>query len=373
MDNNRMAALDYLCLSLIPGLGPAGAMRLLEHFNTADEALRATAKELAAVDGLRAGQVQGFAQAAECRRQAEQHLEAVSALGGFVVTLVDDLYPERLRQLPDPPLVLFALGNPDLLAADSVAIVGSRSATSYGRRAAWLLAENLAEHAVCVVSGMALGIDSEAHGGALKRGGTTVAILGSGLDVVYPPQNRPLYNAIRDNGLLLSEYPPGTRPDGFRFPARNRLIAGLSLGVVVVEAARRSGSLITAQLALDYGREIFAVPGQIDSCKSEGSHWLLQQGAKLVTSGRDILEELRYRAGIGEAAVPVPAGEMVAARGLDGDAAFLLDLLEPYPMTRDEVSERAGLSPARLSELFLLLELEGYIELLAGDRLRRLA
>jgi DNA processing protein len=371
--DNGMTALDYLCLSLIPGLGPAGALRLLAHFGTADRVLQATVKEQAAVDGLRAGQVQGFAHAADCRRQAEQHLEAIVALGGCVVTFADDLYPERLRQLPDPPLVLFALGDPGLLAADSVAIVGSRSATSYGRRAAWLLAENLAEHAVCVVSGMALGIDSEAHCGALKRGGATVAILGSGLDVVYPPQNRPLYNEIRDKGLLLSEYPPGTRPDGFRFPARNRLIAGLSLGVVVVEAARRSGSLITAQLALDYGREIFAVPGQIDSCKSEGSHWLLQQGAKLVTSGRDILDELRYGASAIEAAPRVPVGQVAAASELDSDAAFLLDLLEPYPMTRDEVSDRAGLNPARLSEIFLFLELEGYIELLAGDRVRRRA
>jgi len=361
---------DWLCLSLLPGLGPAGAARLLAHFGGPGQVLAAGPKEMAAVAGIRQNQLSGFSRLDECRRYAVRQLDRLADLGGTLLTQGDPRYPDNLRQIPDPPLVLYALGDISLLDSACVAMVGSRSATTYGRRAAWLLAENLAARGVTVVSGMAMGIDSEAHSGALRGSGATVAVLGSGLDVVYPQQNRALYEQIRARGLVLSEYPLGTRPEGYRFPARNRIIAGLSLGVVVVEAARKSGSLITAQLALDFGREVFAVPGQIDSYKSEGTHWLLREGAKLVAGGEDILEELRL------AAAPVGGWKMSAetgaGSGLDPDAAGLLQQLEPYPMSRDEVSERTGLSPARLSELFLYLELEGHIEMLAGDLVRRL-
>jgi DNA processing protein len=221
-----------------------------------------------------------------------------------------------------------------------------------------------------VVSGLALGIDSEAHWGAVRGDGGTIAVLGSGVDVVYPRQNHSLYEKIRAGGLLLSEYPFGTQPEGFRFPARNRIIAGISQGVVVVEAARKSGSLITAQMALDFGREVFAVPGQVDSYKSEGTHWLLKQGAQLVTSGTEIVEELCPSV-CGSATGPTGNSEEPLS-GLDPDAVALLQHLDPYPVSRDEVSEKAGLSPSRLSELFLFLELEGYVEVLPGDMIRKL-
>lgn len=364
------AASDWLCLSLIPGLGPAGAARLIAHFGDPGSVLQAGASALAKVSGIRQTQLSGFSSRDECRQHAERQLADLGALGGTLLTMADPRYPRMLLEIPDPPLVLYALGDVALLATPCVAMVGSRSASGYGRRAALLLSENLAVQGITVVSGLALGIDSEAHCGALKGGGTTIAVLGSGLDVVYPVQNRPLYDEIRTRGLVLSEYPLGTKPDGFRFPARNRIIAGLSRGVVVVEAARRSGSLITAQLALDFGREIFAVPGQIDSVKSEGAHWLLREGAKLVASGADIVEELCLGT-----ANEGWRGEEGGGRGygdLDPEAVALLEQLEPYPMSRDEVGDRTGLGPARLSELFLFLELEGHIELVAGDLVRRL-
>ncbi len=216
---------------------------------------------------------------------------------------------------------------------------------------------------------MALGIDTEAHAGALAAGGGTIAVLGTGLDVIYPEQNRRLYEQIGESGLLVSEYPLGTSPEGFRFPARNRIIAGLCLGVLVVEAARKSGSLITAQMALDSGREVFAVPGQIDSFKSEGTHWLLKQGAKLVQSAQDVFDELHFERhdsdkGWGKDD-PVPLS-------MDSDALHLLSYIEPYPRAREQLGIDAGLPPSRLSQLLLLLELDGLVEILPGDVVRRL-
>ncbi len=364
------APCDWICLSLLPGLGPGGLKKLLEKFGSAKAVLQARPEQLRTVAGLRASQLAGFDHVEEHRRQALRQFENARSLGADVVCMADSRYPEMLRQLPDPPPVLYAMGDIHLLLNDLVAVVGSRAATRYGRRVAYSFSRQLSDNAVTVVSGLALGIDSEAHAGALEGGASTVAVLGCGLDVVYPSQNRALHERIRRHGLLLTEYPLGTRPEGFRFPARNRIIAGLSRGVVVVEAARKSGSLITAQMALDFGREIFAVPGQVDSYKSAGTHWLLQQGARLAASAEDILEELHF------CSTSAPMGEKSPQRhppsGLDPDAAALLELLEPYPEPRDEIIRKTGLLPSRVSELLLFLELEGCIELLPGDLVRRL-
>ncbi len=361
---------DWICLSMLPGLGPVGAVKFLQRFGNATQLLKASLKEIATVPGIRAQQLAGFNDIQQYQVLACQQLEKVKSLGGAVLPYNCQEYPELLRQIPDPPIVLYTLGDVTLLNSHCVALVGSRAATSYGRRVASSFAETLAAHSLTVVSGMALGVDSEAHHGALKAHGKTIGVLGCGLDVVYPPQNYELYQRIRDRGLLVSEYPPGTKPDGFRFPARNRIIAGISQGVVVVEAARKSGSLITAQMALDFGREIFAVPGQVDSFKSEGTHWLLRQGAQLVASGLDIVEELRHVTGIVD---NIPCGKVgnAALSGLDPDASDLLQYIEAYPLSRDEVSEKSGLSAARLSELFLFLELEGHIEMQSGDMVCR--
>jgi DNA processing protein len=221
-----------------------------------------------------------------------------------------------------------------------------------------------------VVSGLASGIDSEAHKGALSVQGATVGVLGCGLDVVYPRQNSGLYEQVRREGLLVSEYPLGTRPDGFRFPARNRIIAGLSKGVVVVEAAKKSGSLITAEMALEEGREVFAVPGQIDSFKSDGAHWLLQQGAKLVQSAEDILVELSC--GMEETVPGERSQAGFSESGIDPEARELLQAIDVYPGSRNGLIAASGLGPAKVTELLLLLELEGLIEMLPGDEIRRI-
>jgi len=364
------STLDWINLSLVPGLGLGGFWRLLDHFKTPSEVLRASKKDLLSIGGIQERQISGLFSSTGTDRRGEKELERLNALGGMALSFAEPGYPPLLKQLVDPPPVLYILGKSELLGTPGVAVVGSRAATSYGRRTAFNLSRKLAALSVTVISGLAMGIDTESHHGALDGQGGTVAVLGCGLDVVYPRQNRALYERIARQGALVSEYPLGTRPEGFRFPARNRIIAGLSLGVIVVEAARRSGSLITAQMALDCGREVFAVPGQVDSCKSEGAHWLLQQGAKLVQRAEDIVVEFdlpRQR---------IPPAQAVLKDDndaeLDPDAAALLAAIEPYPQQREALSDTSGLSPARLSELLLLLELDGLIEMLPGDKLRKI-
>jgi DNA processing protein len=364
------ATLDWVSLRLVPGLGLSGFWRLIEHFQTPTEILRATGKELRQVRGLQERQISGLCSSTDLRERGRNELERLTAIGGLALSFQDQGYPPLLRQLIDPPPVIYVLGEKDFLCRPAVAIVGSRAATTYGRRTAFNLARNLAALPVTVISGLALGIDTESHKGALTGKGSTVGVLGCGLDVIYPRQNQSLYRQIAEGGALVTEYPLGTRPEGFRFPARNRIIAGLSKGVVVVEAAKRSGSLITAQIALDSGREVFAVPGQVDSFKSEGAHWLLQQGAKLVQRIEDIVVELNFDFSSSE--------EDNSSKGdsnfdIDPDALALLGCIEPYPQMRQSLSEQSGLSPARLSELLLFLELEGLIEMLPGDKLRKIS
>ena len=364
------STLDWLSLSLVSGLGLGGAWRLLHHFKKPSIVLESSLAQLSQVEGLRKSQVKGLLSGTDWYKNGEDELRRLQSFGAHVICYESSLYPPLLKQLIDPPLLLFVLGNPKILTEKSVAIVGSRAATGYGRRTSFQLAEALAGFSLTVVSGLALGIDTEAHRGTLSAGGKTVAVLGCGLDIVYPKQNRSLYGEIAKHGAVVTEYLLGTRPEGFRFPARNRIIAGMSSGVVVVEAAKRSGSLITAQMALDIGRDVFAVPGQVDSFKSEGAHWLLQQGAKLVLSASDIADEF----GIVRSTGGVLSDEESPENNtdLDPDAFTLLQFIEPYAMSRDDLVELAKMVPARVSELLLFLELEGLIEILPGDQLRRI-
>ena len=348
--------------------------QLLRRFDSPTGVLQAPAAELDKCRFLSEQQIRTIGQADTLRRAADIELDKLARLGGQVLTLADKAYPALLRQTAQPPPVLFVRGRTELLCSPSVAIVGSRAATSYGRRVSFHLARELANHSVCVVSGLALGIDAEAHAGCLAGGGDTIGVLGCGLDIVYPGRNRSLYAAIAERGLLVSEYPLGTRPEPFRFPARNRIIAGLSSGVVVVEASRKSGSLITVQYGLEEGREVFCVPGQIDSVKSSGTHWLLQQGASLIVCADDIVEQLSLQqsetANAAERA-DISAPSSGAAAGLDREAAALLSIIESYPQTRTELLQRSALSTARLSELLLVLELDGLVEILPGDQIRK--
>lgn len=363
--------LDWVSLSLVPGLGVTGVGRLVDCFSGPDGVLRATTKERAQVSGIRAEALHGLADGDEVRRRGERELERLTGFGGEAISLDDSDYPSLLRQTGTPPPVLYLHGHRNFLHGCPVAIVGSRAATGYGHRIASTLAHDLAARGVTVVSGLALGIDASAHAGALAAPGPTIAVLGCGLDVIYPQQNRRLYAQVREHGLLMSEYPLGTRPEAFRFPARNRIIAGMSYGVVVVEAARKSGSLITAEFALEEGRDVFAVPGQADSFKSAGAHWLLQQGAKLVLAAGDIVEELPLCAGIqGEKKTETGVAQISAL--LDAELLAFLDIIEPYAMKRDTLIARSGLASGKVAEFLLLLELEGLVEMLPGDEVRRI-
>jgi len=367
MEKRISSLQEWISLSLVPGLGINSYWRLLDYFDSPGRVLSASQKELSKVPGIHKRQISGLVSRDAVLQRGGDELERLVLAGAQALSFEDSAYPALLRQISDPPPVIYISGKKELLLKDSVAMVGSRAATIYGRRTAHSLAANLTRFSVVVVSGLALGIDAEAHSGCLSAGGETIAVLGCGLDVVYPRQNRDLYRKITEQGVLVSEYPLGTQPEGFRFPARNRIIAGLSKGVVVVEAAKRSGSLITAQLALDYGREVFAVPGQVDSHKSAGAHWLLQQGAKLVQRAEDIVDE--FPGGLVPQATANYFGEKGKIVYLEPDAEKLLNYIEPYPQTRDQLLEKSGLSPARMSELLLFLELEELVEVLPGDKI----
>jgi DNA processing protein len=286
----------------------------------------------------------------------------------ITIALGDNDYPELLTQLRDPPETLYIKGNVDALHLPALAIVGSRNPTSGGARNAFEFSRHMAGCGFCIVSGLAQGIDAAAHRGALDAGSPTIAFLGHGIDIVYPPSNQDLAQEIAKTGALVSEYPPGTPPLKAYFPQRNRLISGLSLGTLVVEAARRSGSLITARLAAEQGREVFALPGSIHNPMSRGCHQLLRDGAKLVESADDIMAEL------GPLAMHVlqipdesranddPASEH------DEEYVKLQENMGHDPIGIDELVESSGLTIDQVSSMLLILELDGKIEKLSGGR-----
>ena len=279
-------------------------------------------------------------------------------------------YPAPLREIPDAPEVLHVRGALVREDALAVALVGSRRATPYGIGIAEDLAAGLASRGVTVVSGLARGIDSAAHRGALRAGGRTIAVLGCGVDVIYPPENRRLAEDIERRGALVSQFAPGTRPLAHHFPIRNRVIAGLAIGVVVVEAAEQSGALITARLAAELGREIMAVPGRVTSAQSRGAHALIKDGAALVEELEDVIEALpmRWRACL-KPVVSVGQHERQAADHVqDPDGQRLLGIVGAEPITIDEVIEKSGLGSARAAALLLELELHGSIRQIEGKR-----
>ena len=353
---------EWLTLYLTPGLGATGCKSLVDWFGSPGRVLKASRRELSEVKGLRVKGLDGVS-SPETRQAAREELCRAMDLGLGIISLDDPEYPEWLRHIPSQPVLFYIKGSPAVLAEPGISIVGSRAASSYGLRMAETLAGQLAGQGITVISGLAQGIDSAAHRGALKAGGQTIGVLGCGLDLVYPPENRALFEAIPEQGALISEYPLGTRPDGFRFPARNRIISGLARGVVVVEATLKSGSLITAEFALEQGREVFAVPGRADSIKSAGCHHLLQQGAKLVVSATDIIGEFNPEHPAGKTGgKPAPPG----VAELSDQERSILAGLEIYPKSIDEVINTCGLPVEQVNELLLLLEMKGYCEVLPG-------
>ncbi len=352
---------EWLALYLTPGLGSVWARRLAEYFGGPGKVFQAGQKALGRIPGLRKDAVAALGKGPDIRRVAGE-LEKAEKIGAKLIFYHENVYPEALREIHNPPLVLYVKGIPEIIRRPGIGIVGSRAATVYGQRIAGDLAARLSRNELTIISGLALGIDTAAHQGALAAEGKTIAVLGCGLDIAYPFQNRKLAEKIGRTGALVTEYPFGTRPDAFRFPARNRIISGLSLGVVVVEAARRSGSLITAELALDQGREVFAVPGRIDSVKSEGAHRLLQNGAKLVHTVKDILEELRPADVTGE-----ETGKDTGVQPeLAAEEKKLLEVIDLYPQTVDEIIRKSKLPAHKVNEILLIMELKGVVEVMAG-------
>jgi DNA processing protein len=370
MDEEERAA--WLRLALTPGLGSVPARALLAHFGlpTAIFSGALTLRELASVVGEELALV---LHAPPAKPVAETMERTLAWLAGgpqrHVITLADAAYPAGLLALSDPPLLLTAEGRTELLSQAALAIVGSRNATRQGALNAAAFASHLGRAGLCIVSGLARGIDAAAHRGALDAGCATIALLGTGSDIIYPPSHRSLAAAIARDGLLLSELPVGTPPRPGNFPRRNRLIAALSRGVLVVEAAVQSGSLITARLAAELGREVFAIPGSIHAPLARGCHRLIRDGAKLVESARDVLEEL------GLAPISAPAADPAAPMSPTGLAAAHGDLLAALghdPADIDTIARRTGRDAGSVAAGLLELEMANRVERLAGNRYQRL-
>ena len=297
----------------------------------------------------------------EWRQQPDHH----------IIHAASDDFPLLLAEIPDAPSKLYVIGNIDSLHLPALAIVGSRNPTRGGRQNAYEFARHLGASGFCIVSGLAQGIDAAAHEGALHGGAMTVAFLGHGMDRIYPAVNQGLAQRIAGSGALCSEYPLGSPPRKEHFPRRNRLISGMSLGTLVVEAARRSGSLISARLASEQGREIFAIPGSIHNPLSRGCHQLIRQGAKLVESADDIVSELGPMVGHLMQKAEVAVSETPVAEKHDKDYALLLKTLSYDPATADEIAEHSGLTIDQVSSMLLILELEEKVDAQAGGRYSR--
>lgn len=359
--------LFWVALNLILSEYPRPAQKVVGHFADLEEAFRAPRGELRAL-GLDEEKARRLT-SPSLLEEASRTIARLEKKGYFVMTLDDPAYPANLREIFDPPYVLYGGGSPETLADPSVAVVGARRPTPYRRAIAERLAKDLAACGLVVVSGMALGIDSLAHWGALAEG-RTIAVLGSGLEDIYPQENRPLFCKIAETGTVVTEFPPEMPPLGFHFPLRNRIISGLSLGTVVVEATRRSGSLITARLALEQNREVMAVPGNLTSDLSQGTNWLIKSGAKLVETWEDVVEEmpsplretlLSRKSGKKEKVVEMSAEERKVYDGLKADELVHID----------DLVERHNTSVSEILSTLLSLELKGLIRQAPGKLFQR--
>lgn len=368
----------WVRLAEAPGLGTVEAAALVQGFGSAARvigagrsALKSRGLSAETVDALLAPPAERLQRIAAWLAEPDHHL----------VTRQSPDYPALLEEAAGAPLLLYVNGDPTLLSMPQLAVVGSRNPTRGGERTAFEFAAHLAASGLTITSGLATGIDTAAHEGALSAGGSTIAVLGTGIDRVYPAANRELAHRIAERGALVSEFPLGSPPESWHFPRRNRIISGMSLGTLVVEAARRSGSLITARLAAEQGREVFAIPGSIHNALARGCHRLIRDGARLVESADDIFAELAPLAGALGTRLRTPAaeGHSVASKdaaegageGRDGDYDKLLEALGWEPVDMDSLIERSGLTIEQLSSMLLILELEGEVETLPGGKFSR--
>jgi DNA processing protein len=346
---------SWISLSQVPGLGNEGLRRLLQAYGSPDSVLQASVSSLSK-------HVKPAVAQAVVAGVDESAFSSVAAWLedplNRILTVADAEFPQFLLNTADPPLLLYVKGRLDLLNAKSLAVVGSRNASAQGLRNAEAFAKSISDAGLCIVSGMAHGIDAAAHLGGLQGAGSSVAVIGTGLDKVYPAANRELAHRLAQEGTIISEFPLGTPPLAANFPRRNRIISGLSLGCLVVEASVQSGSLITARMALEQGREVFAIPGSIHSPQSKGCHALIKQGAKLVENAQDILEELGYQSTAKTVGI-APEHPLFVHLGFD-------------PLAAETLAQRSGLTIGELSAILLQLELDGIVASLPGGLYQRI-
>ena len=358
MSKHHEGLAAWLQLTLVPGLGGETQRKLLAAFGLPEAIFAAGRLAARSVAGDRAELLFDFA----ADEAVDRSIEWASQPNQHIITLADAAYPPALLEIADPPTVLYVRGRLELLQQRGLGVVGSRNATPQGLQTAENFAKTLASQGLCIISGLALGIDAAAHRGALAARGDTVAVIGTGADRIYPARNKELALAIAEHGAIVSEFPLGTPVLAHNFPRRNRIISGLSRGVLVVEAAPESGSLITARLAAEQGREVFAIPGSIHSPVARGCHKLIKQGAKLVETAQDILEELGSFSQEATAPEPLP----------DAAENPLLAALGHDPCGLDDLVERTGQTADQLLPELLTLELAGHLAPLPGNRYQRL-
>jgi DNA processing protein len=352
--------IPWFLLKDVPGVGNLLYKRLLDRFQSPERVLQASETELSRIQGMSA-KVARLILTHPISDALHREMDAMDQTPYRIVTYSDDDYPALLREIPDPPPYLYVYGT--LTGSNrKLAVVGSRNATAYGLKATQDLCGALVFHKMAIVSGMARGIDTAAHAGALSGKGQTIAVLGSGFNNIYPPENKTLFHQIADNGAVVSEFSLSAEPDPHHFPQRNRIISGMSLGTVVVEATKNSGSLITARMAAEQNREVFAVPGSIVSHKSTGTHTLIKQGAKLVENAMDIMEEFSFLLADQEN-TPEPEGLFPA---LTVQEQAVIDALGVYPMHIDDIIRKTAIPPGALSGLLLQLELSGRVRQTPG-------
>jgi DNA processing protein len=357
----------WLRLEQTPGVGQETARKLLCVFGLPENVFSASLSALQKIVSERIAHALVAPPSDEIRVQIDKTLEWAAQPGNRVLTLADTDYPKSLLDTADPPLMLYAKGRIELLSLPSLAVVGSRNATTQGVINAEKFSEVLSQAGLTIVSGLALGIDTAAHQGGLRGPGGTVAVIGTGADIVYPARNRSLAHQIAAGGCIVSEYSLGTPAIAANFPRRNRIISGLAQGVLVVEAAAQSGSLITARMAAEQGRDVFAIPGSIHSPLSKGCHLLIKQGAKLVESAQDVLEEIRHYCHTpAQEAIPPPAATATGS-------SVVLTTMGFDPIAPDSLAARCKMDIATLNAQLLTFEMAGFIEMLPGGMVRRLA
>ncbi len=353
---------QIVALSLVKNMGPVAFKKLIEVFGDVSGIFKASAGEFRKI---RECSKVSHAQLTDSSllKRADEEIEKARAGKADIVTFYDKNYPQELREIYDPPILLYVKGKLPVDGQPKVAVVGSRLSSFYGQRMTKLISKGLAEAGVAVVSGLALGIDTAAHEGALEGNGVTVAVLGGGLNRLYPSENERLADEIVKRGAVISEYPMDMAPQPGYFPVRNRIISGLSRAVLVVEARAKSGALITADAALEQGRDVFAVPGNADSARSQGTNTLLKQGAKFVTSAEDILEELK---------IETAPSKKQAPAATSGDENRLLSLLDGEPLHVDTLIEASGIPAKGAISTLSMMEIKGWVKQLPGKNFSKM-